>query len=142
MTAAPFLSVYEPALEHDADVCGINTPGYPPACPACRQADATLGAVGRELGQILERFDAADKQLHGAQMTGDRAGADDAELRRWEARGQSEAAAEQLADLGVTLFRYACKYRPQALRVHIRELLREDFDALARGILDLEARRK
>jgi hypothetical protein len=99
----------------------------------------TPGAVRRELQQILERFDAADRRMLAARKPGDK---EAAEAERREVMADFYGGSEALADLLLLLLRHAGQRRTAALRAALLDLLAPELRELAGAVAALERRRR
>jgi hypothetical protein len=95
-------------------------PASPTTAPAALRADIL---------RLAELFEDADRRLKRAQTLTDHVEA----TTEWlAAQEQLYVAGSWLADFLLLLLRYARRYQPDALRMYLRESLREELEAMAR----------
>jgi hypothetical protein len=97
-------------------------------------AQALVG-LRAELHTIAQRYAEGTRLLHQSQSAADGSAA---ELLRWEAAGQFDAASLALADLFVFLLRHARERRPELLTAYLAEALQPELLPIAEGLARLE----
>jgi hypothetical protein len=108
--------------------------GTPPPC----DTSVIRSAVRREIAEITQRYEQADRRAKAAPTVEDR---EAAETERRDIAGEFWAANEDLASFGVLLLRLGEEHYPDALRDLLVKLLRPELQAFADAIARLEGRR-
>jgi hypothetical protein len=115
-----------------------TTPAAEPAQPAeAGTEERLLPGLRAELHAITERYARANAALIGAQTATDR---DAAELARWSAAGEYDAASLALADTLLMLLRHGLRQRPELLRTYLMDALRAELEPITEALARLENR--
>jgi hypothetical protein len=126
---------------HDPQVCGLGD-DLRHLCPGCLANDQrdqlTKASVStglhEELSAIAERFRTAEQKLRRARAFKNAGQHDDAVAEEWEALGDFHAAGEAAADLFLLLLRLALEHRPEAVHLHLADVIRAEVRPVATGV--------